>query len=297
MILFTADWHIKLGQKNVPVEWALNRYNTFFNQIHEISESCEMHIIGGDLFDRIPTMDELSLYFSFVRNVKKPTLIYDGNHEATRKNRTFLSQLKQATADINPLVNIMDISYIDKGTIFFGGSIYKKSENPNCSLRYKFGKKREEINSIQRNKNPYKYVSSRNFMCKKDVIVEALSKIESVSYGNDYVFGSILKRKRIDIFHFDNPVLIENIEENSIFIRKTHQALDNVIKCYKEGKLQKHSITLLKVYRILEVLLMKGVFIKLTNIFRDKIKQNLYKENPDLFLFDVYRLSYICKIN
>jgi hypothetical protein len=22
MILFTADWHIKLGQKNVPVEWA-----------------------------------------------------------------------------------------------------------------------------------------------------------------------------------------------------------------------------------------------------------------------------------
>ena len=158
-------------------------------------------------------------------------------------------------------------------------------------------KKREEINSIQRNKNPYKYVSSRNFMCKKDVIVEALSKIESVSYGNDYVFGSILKRKRIDIIHFDNPVLIENIEENSIFIRKTHLALDNIIKCYKEGKLQKHSITLLKVYRILDVLFMKGVFIKLTNIFRDKIEQNLYKENPDLFLFDVYRLSYICKIN
>ena len=181
--------------------------------------------------------------------------------------------------------------------MFFGGSVYKKSENPNCSLRYKFGKKREEINSIQRNKNPYKYVSSRNFMCKKDVIVEALSKIESVSYGNDYVFGSILKRKRIDIIHFDNPVLIENIEENSIFIHKTHQALDNVIKYYKEGKLQKHSITLLKVYRILDVLLMKGVFIKLTNIFRDKIEQNLYKENPDLFLFDVYRLSYICKIN
>jgi len=70
-----------------------------------------------------------------------------------------------------------------------------------------------------------------------------------------------------------------------------------LLKCYKEGKLQKHSITLLKVYRILDVLLMKGVFIKLTNIFRDKIEQNLYKENPDLFLFDVYRLSYICKIN
>jgi DNA repair exonuclease SbcCD nuclease subunit len=114
VILFTADWHIKLGQKNVPVEWAIKRYNTFFDQVHEVSNDCDMHIIGGDLFDRIPSMEELSLYFSFVRNVKKPTLIYDGNHEATRKNRTFLSQLKQATRDINPLVNLVDISYIDK---------------------------------------------------------------------------------------------------------------------------------------------------------------------------------------
>ena len=55
MILFTADWHIKLGQKNVPVEWATKRYNEFFDQVHQQSESCDMHIIGGDLFDnKIP---------------------------------------------------------------------------------------------------------------------------------------------------------------------------------------------------------------------------------------------------
>ena len=113
MILFTADWHIKLGQKNVPVEWAKKRYHSFFDQVHEQVKTCDMHIIGGDLFDRIPNMEELALYFSFVRNVKKPTLIFDGNHEATRKNRTFFSQLKQATRDINPLVNVVDISYVD----------------------------------------------------------------------------------------------------------------------------------------------------------------------------------------
>jgi len=73
-----------------------------------------MHIIGGDLFDRLPNMEELELYFSFIREVKKPTLIYDGNHEATRKNRTFFSQLKRASRDINPLVNVVDISYIDE---------------------------------------------------------------------------------------------------------------------------------------------------------------------------------------
>ena len=74
MILFTADWHIKLGQKNVPVEWAKKRYHSFFDQVHEQVKTCDMHIIGGDLFDRIPNMEELALYFSFVRNVKKPTV-------------------------------------------------------------------------------------------------------------------------------------------------------------------------------------------------------------------------------
>ena len=114
MILFTADWHIKLGQKNVPVDWALNRYKLFFEQVHSICKECDMHIIGGDLFDRLPSMEELELYFSFIREVKKPTLIYDGNHEATRKNRTFFSQLKRASRDINPLVSVVDISYIDE---------------------------------------------------------------------------------------------------------------------------------------------------------------------------------------
>ena len=114
MILFTADWHIKLGQKNVPREWAKNRYYEFFKQIQELEMQCNMHIIGGDLFDRLPSMEELELYFHFVRGVKIPTLIYDGNHEATKKNKTFFTQLKQVTRDINPLVKIVDMSYVDE---------------------------------------------------------------------------------------------------------------------------------------------------------------------------------------
>jgi DNA repair exonuclease SbcCD nuclease subunit len=73
-----------------------------------------MHIIGGDLFDRLPNMEELELYFSFIRGVKIPTIIYDGNHEATKKHKTFFTQLKQVSRDINPLINVVDISYIDE---------------------------------------------------------------------------------------------------------------------------------------------------------------------------------------
>ena len=114
MILFTADWHVKLGQKNVPIKWAINRYRYFFEQVNELESQCSMHIIGGDLFDRLPNMEELELYFSFIRRVTIPTIIFDGNHEATKKNKTFFTQLKQVSRDINPLINVVDISYIDE---------------------------------------------------------------------------------------------------------------------------------------------------------------------------------------
>jgi len=106
MILFTADWHIKLGQKNVPKDWAVRRYIDFFNQVHAIE--CDMHIIGGDVFDRVPSMEELELYFEFVSGVRVPTIIYDGNHEATRKNSTFFSYLTKATKNLNQYVTIVD---------------------------------------------------------------------------------------------------------------------------------------------------------------------------------------------
>ena len=133
-------------------------------------------------------------------------------------------------------------------------------------------------------------------MSKKDLIIEVFSKIKNVSYGNDYVFGSILKKNNIDVLHTNNPVIIKSIDENSIFIKKTHKALANILNSYKKGEIQKHSISILKAYRILDSLFMKNIFVNLTNIFKGKLEKNLYKENPNLFLFDLYRLNYMCQI-
>lgn len=106
-ILFSADWHIKLGQKNVPVDWAINRYEMFFTAILHLEDSCDLHIIGGDLFDRMPSLEELALYYNFISRVTIPTIIYDGNHEATKKHRTFFEHLKEVSRAINPKVEIV----------------------------------------------------------------------------------------------------------------------------------------------------------------------------------------------
>jgi len=105
-VLFSADWHIKLGQKNVPREWQKARYEMLFDKLHELK--ADIHIIGGDIFDKEPKPEELSLFFEFIQKVNKPTYIYDGNHEATRKGKTFLVYLSRVCSRINDMVTIID---------------------------------------------------------------------------------------------------------------------------------------------------------------------------------------------
>ena len=110
-ILFTADIHIKLGQKNVPIEWAKNRYAMFIEQLAEHCKSCDLLVLGGDVFDRMPTMDELEVYFDLVASIKIPCIIYAGNHEALKKDTTFFSYLKKSTNRLNKLVTVIDDYY------------------------------------------------------------------------------------------------------------------------------------------------------------------------------------------
>lgn len=110
-ILFSADLHIKLGQKNVPLEWAKNRYALLIAKLVEQQKKADMFIIGGDIFDRVPTMEELEIYYNLVDSCTIPTLIYSGNHEAAKRNTTFLTYLKSVTNKVNDNVHIIDDFY------------------------------------------------------------------------------------------------------------------------------------------------------------------------------------------
>ena len=148
MILFTADWHIKLGQKNVPMPWACSRYELFFQQVEDAVQKhdIKLHIIGGDLFDRVPSMDELTLYFDFVKNTKVETIIYDGNHEATRKHKTFFDNLIRVTKELNPLVTVVTETYYqDDWAILPYADLHRKHSIEDINADYLFTHVRGEI--------------------------------------------------------------------------------------------------------------------------------------------------------
>lgn len=115
---FTADLHIKLGQKNVPTEWSRNRYNLLFEAMkNEIEPLIDKWIIGGDVFDKLPNMEEMQIFFQMITIFGKPTIIIPGNHEALKKNTTFLTYLKDMVTRINPNVRIIDDFYTDEDGI------------------------------------------------------------------------------------------------------------------------------------------------------------------------------------
>lgn len=101
----------------------------FFDQVDEIEKDIEKVIIAGDIFDRVPTLEELQLYFEFIYRRKKPTFISTGNHESTKKEKSFFTELKEVTERLNPNVQVV-VDYIAE----FGN---------HCIVPYEYIKKKE----------------------------------------------------------------------------------------------------------------------------------------------------------
>ena len=109
MKLCIADIHIKLGQKNVPKTWAEERYFMMFNQIEEAVQKHNVTeiIIPGDIFDAVPKLEELGIYYKMLDSFSVPTKISTGNHEALTKKLSFFQYLKEVSERINSNVEIV----------------------------------------------------------------------------------------------------------------------------------------------------------------------------------------------
>jgi DNA repair exonuclease SbcCD nuclease subunit len=103
--IVSADWHINLRKKKVPKDWQINRFNLFFEEIH--IQEADFHIIAGDIFDHAPNLEEVCLFNKFLNQVKIPTYIIPGNHEATKKGKSFLENYTIHNAIDNDLVTVI----------------------------------------------------------------------------------------------------------------------------------------------------------------------------------------------
>ncbi len=183
--------------------------------------------------------------------------------------------------------------------VICGGIKYHK-EKPNNEkiMHWVYGKNREETPLLVRKNRPYNHFFSANFLIHKNVFSTVKFNENLTKYGHeDTLFALDLKKKHIDIKHIDNPVFHMGLESKDIFIKKTKDSVENALYLYQEKLIIKKDIRLIDTYIRLKLFKITNLFSYLFKILHKKIELNLHSEKPSLFLFDMYKLGYLCSIS
>ncbi|NQX85210.1 MAG: glycosyltransferase family 2 protein [Flavobacteriaceae bacterium] len=237
-----------------------------------------------------------------INNLKNATFIAHHKNLGRNANRQFLAE--QANYDWLLFIDsdtipkhdhfIADyIPFFEKAhDVIFGGFAYQKNTDPKKSLRYNFGKSREEVKASKRNSMPYKVIISANFLIKKDIFMTLNKSVTTNIYGLDYLFGAMLKQNHINVFHADNEVYHLGIDENADYLRKTKRAIEALTLIKTSTEIKTHDISLLKAYEKLKKVGLRNLFSHLVKIANPLIEKNLLGSKPKLFLFDIYRLAH-----
>jgi len=201
------------------------------------------------------------------------------------------------TVDDNFIKNYIENS--EENSILYGGIKYKKCDKLEKKhiLRLKYGRKREAIDCKIRSIKPYSSFMTGNFCLNKSIFKKITFNEKIKGYGHeDTLFGYELKRKKIKIKHINNPLYHCGIDETEEFLKKTRSAVDNLKHIYENFEEPELStdIKLLKVY--LKVYKIKFLFKLMFYISQNLILINLKSKNPSLFLFDLYKLGYLCSL-
>lgn len=165
------------------------------------------------------------------------------------------------------------------------------TEHLKGNLRYIYEKKAEPSHRAAfRQLRPNQEISVCNLYARRDIMEAHPFDSRFKAYGyEDVLFGKRLAESGIEVTHIDNPVLINEFEPNSVFVRKTEEAI--LTLCRFEQDLEGYSNLKTKVTTL-------GRYIPLSlfrlwhRIMKNKEKRNLTGSKPSLLLFKLYKLGF-----
>lgn len=178
--------------------------------------------------------------------------------------------------------------------VIFGGYAYKNLNQPKRLLRYRYGKKREEIPASKRVENPYKNVLSGNIFIKKSLFLKANTLLLN-RYGLDPLFSAQLQRLSVVPSHIDNEVYHNGLENNKVFLEKSKEGAKTIYWLYQKNLITKNQSQLVKALQWLQRFKLLGFFKAISKLIIKPIEKLLFTGSAPLFLFDFYRLYWFIK--
>lgn len=195
-------------------------------------------------------------------------------------------------------------TYIDNiynARVICGGTIYSEDEpEKNRRLRWIYGRKREQVSENKQRKKGFA-ITANNFLIARDTILKVPFREEIKGYGHeDTVLGYDLHQAGAPALFINNPVMHNGLEDSETYLAKTRDALENLLfistelvpdPAFREqsGLLQTH-------FKLKKAGLQKPV-AWLFNKSRKYLEKQLLEEIPELRIFDLYRLGYLCAIS
>jgi glycosyltransferase involved in cell wall biosynthesis len=213
---------------------------------------------------------------------KYPNLLYiDGDSVVVNKNY---------------IQNYLD--NIQSSDIVYGGRIHPVTvASTEQKLRWKYGKFIEDKTASQRNLATYKTLMFNNTLIKKKCINQIKFDSSLTKYGHeDTLFAYEVSKSNFQVKHIDNAIEHGDIDQSPIFISKVKNSLNNLVLLDQQNKINPDFVKILGFYyslKKLKLVLPGNIFFK---IFNKVLFKQLCSQNPSLFLFNLYRISYICSL-
>lgn len=186
---------------------------------------------------------------------------------------------------------------VDTDIVYGGRKHPEQVPNNIQKLRWKYGRFVEDTTAAQRNSAIYQKLLFNNTLLKKHCFDKVTFDAELRKYGHeDTLFAYQASLLQLKVKHIDNPVEHGDIDPADVFLKKIKMGLVNILSLYKQGKIDADFVKMLSVYRQFKKTGMKLPAALFYKLFEKTMFNNLTSGKPSLFVFNLYRLSYICSL-
>ena len=199
-------------------------------------------------------------------------------------------------ANNNFLKNYID--FIPQNITILGGRIYNDAQDEHHTLLTKYGIIKERNNNpVHISNAPF---TSPNFLIHKIIFNKIRFNENIKGYGHeDTIFGIELSRLNIPYYRFDNPIIHLQIEDNQTFIHKTNESIQNLYNIYKTQQYPEIQTLspVLNLYTKIKKFHLTNIFAKIYQNYSNSLLKYCDNKNPNLKLFSLYKLCYLCHIS
>lgn len=182
--------------------------------------------------------------------------------------------------------------------VVYGGIKYQEQKPVHdMLLRWVYGNEREALPANIRSQAPYLSLLTLNFAVKKSIFnkVQFNEDIPNLRH-EDTLFSYNLSQQNIKVEHVDNPVYHLGLDTSEIFIKKSEEAVVGLKFLLDNSLISTDYLRIATIYNRIKALCLRSIAAYAFKIFKKMFRKNLLSANPSLFIFDLYRLGYLCSL-